>query len=40
MQLSLHEPSAAHSTLSIVSAEHQWVLSQLIESANGAKPGG
>ena len=31
---------ASHSTLSMVSAEHQWVLSQLIESSNGANPGG
>jgi hypothetical protein len=32
-------PSAEHSRLSIVSAEQQWVLSQLMLSANGAKPG-
>ena len=30
----------AHSRLSMVSAEHQCVLSQLMLSANGAKPGG
>ena len=29
-----------HSRLSIVSAEHQWVLSQEMPSANGANPGG
>ena len=40
MQLSLHVPAALHATLSMVSAEHQWELSQLIESENGAKPGG
>jgi hypothetical protein len=40
MQLLLQVPAALHSTLSMLSAEHQWVLSQLIESANGAKPGG
>jgi hypothetical protein len=40
MQLLLHVPPASHSTLSMVSAEHQCVLSQLIESANGANPGG
>ncbi len=40
MQLLLHVPPASHSTLSMVSAEHQWVLSQLIESSNGANPGG
>ena len=40
MQLSLHDPEAVHSTLSMVSAEHQCVLSQLIESSNGANPGG
>jgi hypothetical protein len=40
MQLPLHDPPAVHSTLSIVSAEHQCVLSQLIESSNGANPGG
>src|SRR5215470_12595651 len=28
------------SRLSIVSAEHQWVLSQLVPSTNGANPGG
>ncbi len=39
-QLSLQvEPSVPHSRLSMVSAEHQWVLSQLMASANGAKPG-
>src|ERR1019366_410120 len=31
---------SVHSRLSIVSAEHQWLLSQLTPSANGAKPGG
>src|SRR5579863_8447807 len=31
---------AVHSRLSIVSAAHQWVSSQLIESANGGSPGG
>ena len=40
MQLLLHDPAASHSTLSMVSAEHQCVLSQLIESSNGANPGG
>ena len=40
MQLSLHGPANVHATLSIVSAEHQCVLSQLIESRNGANPGG
>ncbi len=40
MQLLLHVPLASHSTLSMLSAEHQWVLSQLIESSNGANPGG
>ena len=30
----------AHSRLSMVSAEHQCVLSQLMLSAKGAKPGG
>jgi hypothetical protein len=40
MQLLLQLPLASHSTLSIVSAEHQCVLSQLMESENGAKPGG
>ena len=34
------DPSPVHSRLSIVSAEHQCVLSQLMLSANGAKPGG
>src|SRR6516164_2901683 len=37
--LQLPLPLPWHSRLSMVSAEHQWVLSQLIESANGAKPG-
>ena len=40
MQLSLQLPAASQATLSMVSAEHQWVLSQLIESSNGANPGG
>src|SRR5215471_11461114 len=40
LQLSLGLPLFWHSRLSMVSAEHQWVLSQLIEVANGAKPGG
>ncbi len=35
-----NEPSAVHSRLSIVSAEHQCVLSQLMLSTNGANPGG
>src|ERR1022692_2629624 len=41
-QLLLHgpEPLPTHSRLSIVSAEHQWVASQLVASANGANPGG
>src|SRR5437764_9989653 len=34
------EPLPVHSRLSMVSAEHQWVLSQLMLSANGANPGG
>jgi hypothetical protein len=39
-QLSLQvEPSGLHSRLSMLSAEHQWRLSQLMLSANGAKPG-
>src|SRR5689334_7954144 len=33
-------PFPVHSRLSMVSAEHQWVLSQLMLSANGANPGG
>ena len=40
MQLLLQVPPASHSTLSMLSAEHQWVLSQLMESENGANPGG
>ena len=40
VQSGLQVPSAAHSRLSMVSAEHQWVLSQLMLSAKGAKPGG
>ena len=41
MQLLLHGPAGpVHSRLSMVSAEHQCVLSQLMVSANGAKPGG
>ncbi len=41
MQLSLQtDPSAVHSRLSMFSAEHQWVLSQLMLSENGANPGG
>src|ERR1700719_2995087 len=40
VQSGLHVPSAAHSRLSMVSAEHQCVLSQLMLSTNGAKPGG
>ena len=40
-QFPLHvERSGLHSRLSIVSAEHQCVLSQLMLSANGANPGG
>jgi len=41
-QLLLHEPDPlpVHSRLSMVSAEHQCELSQLMLSANGAKPGG
>ena len=40
-QSGLHAvPSGAHSRLSMVSAEHQCVLSQLMLSTNGAKPGG
>ena len=40
-QLPLHwaKPSV-HSRLSIVSAAHQWVSSQPLESMNGGKPGG
>jgi hypothetical protein len=34
------DPLPVHSRLSMLSAEHQWVLSQLMLSANGAKPGG
>src|SRR5215468_84383 len=37
--LQLPLPLPWHSRLSIVSAEHQWVLSQLVASTNGAKPG-
>src|SRR5436305_5736086 len=33
-------PAASASSESMVSAAHQWVLSQLTESTNGAKPGG
>jgi hypothetical protein len=33
-------PLPWHSRLSMVRAEHQWVLSQLMLSAKGAKPGG
>ena len=33
------DPSGLHSRLSMFSAEHQWVLSQLMLSANGANPG-
>jgi hypothetical protein len=33
-------PSAEHSWLSMFNAEHQCVLSQLMLSAKGAKPGG
>src|SRR5271166_3145809 len=42
MQLLLHEPdpSPVHSKLSMLSAEHQCLLSQLMLSENGAKPGG
>ena len=39
VQFGLQVPSAAHSRLSMVSAEHQCVLSQLMLSAKGAKPG-
>src|ERR1022692_4502197 len=34
------EPVPVHSRLSMLSAEHQCVLSQLMLSENGAKPGG
>ena len=42
MQSLLHGPAPVpvHSRLSIVSAEHQCALSQLMLSSNGAKPGG
>src|SRR5215472_2048858 len=39
-QLLLQGPEAVHSSESMVSAAHQWVLSQLRASANGANPGG
>ncbi len=41
-QLLLHgpDPLPVHSRLSMFSAEHQCVLSQLMLSANGANPGG
>jgi hypothetical protein len=38
--LQLPLPLPWHSRLSMLSAEHQWVSSQLVASANGAKPGG
>ena len=38
--LQLPEPLPWHSRLSMLSAEHQWVLSQLMELAKGANPGG
>src|SRR6516162_2497347 len=38
--LQLPLPLPWHSRLSMLSAEHQWVLSQLVPSMNGAKPGG
>ena len=42
MHCALHgpDPLPLHSRLSMLSAEHQCVLSQLMLSANGAKPGG
>src|SRR6516164_2474502 len=40
MQLLLQLPEAVHSSESIVSAAHQWLLSQLMPFANGANPGG
>jgi len=39
-QLLLQVPETVHSSESIVSAAHQWLLSQLMPSANGANPGG
>jgi hypothetical protein len=38
--LLLQTPVVVHSSESIVSAAHQWALSQLRPSANGANPGG
>ena len=38
--LQLPLPLPWHSRLSMFSAEHQWVSSQLVASTNGAKPGG
>src|SRR6516165_8546828 len=38
--LLLQVPETVHSSESIVSAAHQWLLSQLMPSANGANPGG
>src|SRR6516164_9469176 len=39
-QLLLQVPEAVHSSESIVSAAHQWLLLQLMPSTNGANPGG
>src|SRR5689334_11545737 len=39
-QLLLQTPVVVHSSESMVSAAHQWELSQLMPSANGANPGG
>jgi hypothetical protein len=39
-QLLLQTPVVVHSSESMVSAAHQWALSQLRPSANGANPGG
>src|SRR5215467_1361426 len=40
MQLLLQVPEKVHSSESIVSAAHQWLLSQLRPSTDGANPGG
>src|SRR6516162_8468448 len=39
-QLLLQVPETVHSSESIVSAAHQWLLLQLMLSTNGANPGG